>query len=107
MDRVRVFRAGHTAIVIELKAAQLTIGRTHDADLRLDDPHVNRVHARLIRRDSTFWIEDMQSTWGTYVDGVKLLPGAACELRNGAVVRIGEFELSFELEDGNPGSLVE
>ncbi|MCC6877601.1 MAG: sigma 54-interacting transcriptional regulator, partial [Sandaracinaceae bacterium] len=67
-----------------------TIGSAPDADVRLVDPTVSRLHARLEPTDEGLWITDLDSTNGTFVDGVRV--GRAL-LHEGARVRLGHGEL--------------
>ena len=53
-----------------LGAGEHVIGRELNAAIYIDDPHVSRAHARLIISEDIIEIEDLQSTSGTYVDGV-------------------------------------
>ncbi len=50
----------------------LTIGRSQDSDLVLDDPQVSRNHARLTRKGNTLLVEDLGSTNGTLVNGRRI-----------------------------------
>ncbi len=49
-----------------------TIGRSGDADLMLEDPNLSRRHAEVIYDDGAFLLEDLGSTNGTRVDGVRI-----------------------------------
>lgn len=69
---------------------EVTIGRGPAASLRLDDPTVSRLHARI----SGGRIEDAGSSHGTFVDGARLT--APLPLRDGARIRIGDQELRVE-----------
>jgi putative peptide zinc metalloprotease protein len=69
---------------------EVTIGRGPGASLRLEDPTVSRLHARI----SGSRIEDAGSSHGTYVDGARLTAPVA--LRDGARIRIGDQELRVE-----------
>jgi FHA domain len=71
----------------------LTIGRGPAATLRLDDPSVSRLHARISARGGAR-IEDAGSSHGTYVDGARLTKPLA--LRDGARIRIGDQEITVE-----------
>ena len=59
---------------------ELFIGRSHRCDVVLDDPGVSRRHARLLFRDGSWVLQDLQSTNGTTVNGV---PVGRCQLRPG------------------------
>jgi putative peptide zinc metalloprotease protein len=69
----------------------LTIGRGPAATLRLEDPTVSRLHARISAGGR---IEDAGSSHGTFVDGVRLSGSLA--LRDGAQIRIGDQEIAVE-----------
>jgi PAS domain S-box-containing protein len=77
------------------------VGRSADADLRLDDPGISRRHAKLVRRRSgACKVVDLRSTNGTYVNGVRV---RSATLREGDRIRIGSatairFARSGELD---------
>jgi hypothetical protein len=47
----------------------ITIGRAPGNDIRLDNPAVSSLHARIVRRAAGYVLEDLQSTNGTYLNG--------------------------------------
>ncbi len=72
----------------------LSIGRSAEADLRIEDRYASGVHARIFSRDGRTYIEDMNSTNGTLLNDASLHGEA--ELIDGDLVRIGDTELRFE-----------
>lgn len=48
------------------------IGRAIDCDIRIDDHHISRYHARILPSPSGLVIEDLQSTNGCYINGVRV-----------------------------------
>ena len=74
----------------------LTIGRSTDADVRIEDRYASGVHARLYSRGATYYVEDMNSTNGTFLNGATL-EGEA-ELTDLDEVRIGDTAFRFELQ---------
>jgi putative peptide zinc metalloprotease protein len=74
----------------------VTIGRGPTATLRLEDPSVSRVHARILAGGdaSGARIEDAGSSHGTFVNGARLTGPLA--LRDGARIRIGDQEIGVE-----------
>jgi putative peptide zinc metalloprotease protein len=70
---------------------EVTIGRAPGATLRLEDPSVSRLHARI---SAAGRIEDAGSSHGTYVDGARL--NGPLALRDGARIRIGDQEIGVE-----------
>jgi hypothetical protein len=71
-----------------------------DVDLDSDDPEakVSRRHARITRRAGQYYIEDLGSTNGTFVNrGRRLLPGDRQPLRDGDEVIVGKTFLKFHV----------
>jgi FHA domain len=72
----------------------LSIGRSQEADLRIEDRYASGLHARIFSRDGRAYVEDMSSTNGTLLNDAELHGEA--ELIDGDVVRIGDTEFRFE-----------
>ncbi|BDE05883.1 hypothetical protein WPS_11590 [Vulcanimicrobium alpinum] len=62
-----VFHAG--TIKTSRFGRRILVGRAPSADLRLDDPQVSRLHARIEMRDDGVYVDDLGSRNGTLVDG--------------------------------------
>ncbi len=73
----------------------LSIGRSKDSDLQIEDHYASGFHARIFSREGRYFIEDMNSTNGTLLDDAELKGEA--ELADGDVVRIGDTEFRFEV----------
>jgi putative peptide zinc metalloprotease protein len=72
----------------------LTIGRDDEADIRLDDMTVSRVHARITVGPGGPLLEDAGSRYGTRLAGVQV--DTAMPLDAGAVIRVGDVSLRVE-----------
>jgi hypothetical protein len=71
-----------------------------DVDLDADDPEakVSRRHARITHRGGQYYIEDLGSTNGTFINrGRRLLPGDRQPLRDGDEVIVGKTFLRFQI----------
>lgn len=75
-----------------------TIGRLPDNDVRIDNPAVSGHHSLIINILNDSFLEDLNSTNGTYVNG-KLIKKHA--LQHGDVITIGHHQLRFADEDSN------
>ena len=72
----------------------LSIGRSGDADVRIEDRYASSLHARVYSRSGRFYVEDLKSTNGTMLNDASL--DGEAELAEGDVVRIGDTEFRFE-----------
>jgi hypothetical protein len=72
----------------------LSIGRSRDADVQIEDRYASGIHARIFNREGRTYVEDMSSTNGTLLNDAELKGEA--ELVDGDVVRIGDTEFRFE-----------
>lgn len=72
----------------------LSIGRSKDSDVRIEDRYASGLHARVFSREGRFLVEDMDSTNGTLLNGA-ILKGEA-ELIDGDTIQIGDTEFRFE-----------
>jgi hypothetical protein len=79
----------------DLDASPLTFGRSSQNDVELKrDEYASSSHARVEPRRDGVWLEDIGSTNGTYLNGIRLTRPK--RLTPGDVVRIGETELRYE-----------
>jgi pSer/pThr/pTyr-binding forkhead associated (FHA) protein len=78
-----------------LNSAPITLGRAPQNDIALSgDDYASAKHARVEPRRDGVWVEDIGSTNGTFLNGIKLT--RARKLTPGDVVRVGETELRYE-----------
>jgi pSer/pThr/pTyr-binding forkhead associated (FHA) protein len=73
-----------------------TIGRLPDNDVRIDNPAVSGHHSLIINILNDSFLEDLNSTNGTYVNG-KLIKKHA--LQHGDVITVGHHQLRFVEDD--------
>ncbi|MBC7910323.1 MAG: FHA domain-containing protein, partial [Pyrinomonadaceae bacterium] len=72
----------------EMKGGQLSLGRGDEAELKLDDDGLSRLHATIHREDERVWILDEVSTNGTYLNGAQV-PSVGSPLTDGDEISIG------------------
>ena len=75
-----------------LEGEKLTIGRSPDAEIFLDDVTVSRDHAVLVRRSGAWFLDDSGSLNGTYVNRQRV---DSHRLDDGDELQIGKFKLTF------------
>ncbi|WP_413557972.1 FHA domain-containing protein [Bdellovibrio sp. HCB209] len=88
------------AITKEVMKDSFTIGRSLDCDLSLNDTHVSRVHLVVSRRWNQIFIEDKNSSNGTFLNGNKMVQGTPVNVTSNDRLQMGrsEFILVFDLE---------
>ena len=66
---------------------EITIGRAPDCDFLVSDDFASGRHARLIKRDSVWFVEDLDSRNGTFVHGEKI--EGPVRVTSGSDIKIG------------------
>jgi len=72
----------------------LSIGRSKDADVQIEDRYASGIHIRLFSREGHHFVEDMRSTNGTILNGAEL--DGEAELVDGDTIQIGDTVFRFE-----------
>ena len=75
-----------------LRGERVTIGRSPDAEVFLDDVTVSRDHAVLVRRSGTWFLDDSGSLNGTYVNRRRI---DSHRLEDGDELQIGKYKLTY------------
>jgi pSer/pThr/pTyr-binding forkhead associated (FHA) protein/PAS domain-containing protein len=78
----------------ELTEEITTIGRSLDNHVQLGDLSVSRKHAKITRNGSSYYLEDLGSQNGTWVNGHPLDPGFQIEIKEGDIITFGHVLLS-------------
>lgn len=68
------------------------IGRSPDCNVEIEDPTISRYHAQIEWIDEGFWLRDLGSANGSYVNGARV---DAEQLYHGDVLGIGSVDLGF------------
>ena len=99
MARMILSLNDQTLAEYNLSKERYTVGRLADNDIRIDNPAVSGHHALVINILNDAFLEDLNSTNGTYVNG-RLIKKHA--LQHGDIVTVGHHQLKFvdsELDD--------
>ena len=80
--------------VVPLLREEVTIGRTEGNTIRLTERNVSRHHARLLKRNGSYIIEDLGSYNGVVVNGDRI--DAKLKLSAGDQLGIGDYDLEFQ-----------
>jgi two-component system, cell cycle response regulator len=87
-DRALLVRtdSANAGQVIKLSGDRFGLGRHPDNQACVDDDGISRFHARISIDKSKYWVEDLGSSNGTYINGRRV---TSCELNNGDTLNLG------------------
>jgi pSer/pThr/pTyr-binding forkhead associated (FHA) protein len=83
---------GRAGEAFNIAGERMTIGRSPDAEVFLDDVTVSRNHALLVRRRDGLYIDDLGSLNGTYVNRRRI---ESHKLQNGDELQVGKYKLTY------------
>jgi predicted component of type VI protein secretion system len=92
MARLLLSLDGQVLAEYNMSKERYTVGRLQDNDIRIDNPTISGHHSLIINILNDSFLEDLNSTNGTYVNG-RLIKKHA--LQNGDVVTVGRHQLRF------------
>jgi pSer/pThr/pTyr-binding forkhead associated (FHA) protein len=99
MARLMLSLDGSILAEYNMNKERYTIGRLPDNDIRIDNPAVSGHHSLIINILNDSFLEDLNSTNGTYVNG-KLIKKHA--MQHGDVITVGHHQLRFvDSQDGD------
>lgn len=80
---------------LPLGRSDIIVGRSPDSALVLNDTYSSSRHARFFLNQGMWWVEDLQSTNGTYINGQKIT--APVQLQPGVGVTIGHTTMELRI----------
>ena len=83
---------GRAGEVFKVAGDRMTIGRSPDAEVFLDDVTVSRNHALLVRRRDGLYVDDLGSLNGTYVNRRRI---ESHKLGSGDELQVGKYKLTY------------
>lgn len=82
---------------------QLSVGRTKENHLMIDDISVSKYHASLLMNaEGKYFVADTGSTNGTFVNGTRISYGKAIRIRRNDAIRFGAVEVNIDLSGKPP-----
>ncbi len=71
----------------------VTIGRSNQNNIAIKDPYISKQHMRIVEDEGDFYLEDLNSANGTFINGDRVMD--AVRLENGDSIRLGQIEFLF------------
>jgi PAS domain S-box-containing protein len=79
----------------EIEDDEILIGRAPDNHIQIVEQSISRTHAKILRRDNHYFLEDLESQNGTYLNGHPISAGFQLELKEGDFVALGNILMSL------------
>ncbi len=92
-------KGGSKEKVYEFATDGVSIGRSTDNAVRLENKQISRKHALIVVAGGSFFLTDLGSGNGTYLNGSKVAPNEKSLLRHGDMISIENYNLSFSQID--------
>lgn len=71
----------------------ISIGRSGNNKIVLKDPYISKNHLKIVEDEGDFYVEDLNSANGTYINGEKIMD--AVKIKNGDRIKIGQVEFLY------------
>ena len=95
-DGTRRLNSENGECIRVLSGGSIVIGKKgEDADLVIDEKEISRMHARIFLKDEDYYVEDLNSTNGTFKNGVRLKPYEQKKLSKGDEIKLATKKLIF------------
>jgi hypothetical protein len=95
MAKLMLSTEGEVVEEIQVDKDCLTIGRKNDNDIHIDSMSVSGHHAKLVIIEEDAFIQDLNSTNGTFVNAEKVTQGY---VKDGDIISLGVYSLKFIAE---------
>lgn len=80
---------------IALKSDETRIGQAGETDVVIDRPTISRFHACILREEGEFYLMDMNSSNGTYVNNKPIAYKEKCQLKINDIIRFADIKYRF------------
>jgi PAS domain S-box-containing protein len=79
----------------DIENGEVTIGRSPDSDIQIKDSSVSRHHVKIFKRGGKFFIQDLHSTNGTFLDDERIRPEKEYEISEGQPISVAKVMISL------------
>ncbi|MGH7619965.1 MAG: FHA domain-containing protein [Gemmatimonadaceae bacterium] len=95
---LEIVRGPYAGASFSIDRAVCSIGRSPESDVRIRDESISANHATLLRKGNTWFVVDLRSANGTFVDGLRI--AGEREVISGSRLKLGRVELMFRALEG-------
>ena len=101
MTKLRIMSGTSKGQTFDLSDGVYTIGRSPDNNIQILDKTVSRKHLKIFRKKNEYFIQDLKSRNGTFVNGGRVQAGDEIEVKKGVPLAVGRvfLHLSGDYEE--------
>ncbi len=106
-DKLIVIREKKILCEFEFKhnLTEVIIGHHLMANIVLDGPKVSPFHCKISCQNGHYFLQDLDSQYGTYLNGKKIIPKHSVELQNATSIRVMAFQIQLEIINNQPTTI--
>ena len=71
----------------------IVLGRNRNSDITIKDPYVSKKHFQIIKDENEYFLEDLGSANGTYLNKEKIED--VVKIENGDIIKVGQIQFLF------------
>ncbi len=95
MSKIYIVSGPDKGRSFDIKGDTIYIGRSPGNNIQIKDKSVSRKHLKIIRRGDKYFVEDLKSKNGTFINGNQISSGDEFEVKEGLPVAIGNILISL------------
>ena len=84
-----VMNKGEKTLSFDIEGAAISIGRSHDSDIQISDEYVSRNHLVIWQSGEKYFLKDLRSGNGTFVNGHRVPLSVTVEVKSGMAIVVG------------------
>lgn len=92
-------------IVVDVPKDEIQIGRSDDNDIVIPDSSISRQHCLILKENNRYFIKDLGSHNGTFIDGTKVEPNTKVEFLKDSLITVSKINLKIS-ESITPGEKI-
>ena len=103
MIRIHILHGSKKGSKLDFDKDIIYVGRSKDNDIQMNNLTVSRHHLKIVNKRGQYFIEDLNSTNGTYFNGGRIEPGTEIGVKEGLPIITGV--MAFSLGEAYPGNV--